>query len=347
MFNLLHPREKQITVREVIEQNDCSGKKHIFVTAIEEDESAVSRFRLTRAYMFPHEKILLASVCPTDVVTVAYDYFPLDPTLAGEFTGIHSDIGNRDPLCRCGIEIMSDGMEIYCPNKHCALTLSTRIRRLATTQFTQQEMCYFDPQTGEEKVSISINQPVSYYQPFQHIAQGIFWGHPGGSLEQIILNKYNLFKNLSLANFLIEPLFRELLESILPLDANDNNAYLRIEYFYSSMEEFVNNRDYNSHHQQLLIHAFMSCLGIESLSDDHIKLMMDYEQNIGGVWTPLLSYAFLLTHPRELVTELGLHPAEATAIVGEVNRRSYELSDIFYHYTNKNHDVLETFRHEA
>lgn len=347
MLHLSHAKEKRITVREVIEQNDCSGKKHIFVTAIEEDESAVSRFRLTRAYMFPHEKILLASVCPADVVTVVYDYFALDPTLAGEFVSIHSDIGNRDPLCRCGFEMISDGMEIYCPNKHCALTLATRIRRLASTQFTQQEMGYFDPVTGEEKISISINQPVSYYQPFLPISQGIFWGQPGGSLEQIILNRYDLFKDLSLANFLIEPLFRELLENILPLDVNDNHAYLRIEYFYSTMEELTKDRDHNSHHQQMFIYAFMSCLGIESLSSDHIKLMMHYEQNVSGVWTPLLSYAYLLTHPGELVSELGLHPAEATAIVREVNRRSYELSDIFYHYTDKNTDVLETFKHEV
>lgn len=331
----------EIVVRDVIEQNDCAGKKYFYVTSMEGDETVQSRFRLTHAYMIPHEKLILASVAPQDKVLVVNEFYPCDLLIAGTYVHNLSDVSNRDPLCRCGTPMVSDGFDIYCPNDQCPLTLTTRFERLGMQTFSEMETLKYNEETGFIEESATYTDLMNYIQPFAFITNGLFWGYPGGSLEHILLTRS--FGNLSLATFLVEPLLRDFIEQFPPPNAN-SDTFKGANIFYRDMDELIQRRDLDSVRQNVLLRSFLSALGIESLSDDHIRLMVQYEHDIQGMLEPFLLYAYLLTHPGELMTATGMHRLEAATIMEEVRRRRYELFDIFYHYTNNNADVVEAFK---
>jgi hypothetical protein len=336
----------QITVRDVIEYNDCAGKKYISVTSMEEDEIVPSRFLLSRKWMPADHKLGLSAVAPLDVVTVNYHHINglfNDPSLVGEYVENLTDVYTRDPLCRCGHRLVCDGFDLYCPNTLCALTLATKINRLGNTVFFDSEVLSHDPSTGEARISLAIGGDPSYSQPFFMITQGMFWGTNVGTLEHTLLTRN--FGSLSLATFLIQPLFKEFLEMLSPQDVLDNIAYLNVDRFYDSMDLIINERNINSPQQQLFMKSFLWCLGIEALLEEHVDKMMVYEASYGAELDPLLTYAYVLCNPGVMISDLNIHPLEASAIANEVKRRSHELHDIFYHYTNENHDIVELFSH--
>lgn len=336
----------RITVRDVVEYNDCAGRKHISVTSMEEDEIVPSRFLLSRKWLPPYQKLQLATVAPVDIVEVQHQSFGnlfQDPSLVGEYVQNLTDVYTREPLCRCGHQLVCDGYDLYCLNISCALTLSTKIRRLANTTFFDSDVLSHDPLTGEAKINLTIGGHPSYTNPFAMICQGVFWGNDVGSLEKLLLTKN--FGYLSLATFLIQPLFQELLEKLSPLDVLDNIAYVNVQYFYEAMDSFINTRDYQSAQQHRFIKSFLWCLGIEALLEEHVDKMIVYESSVGAELDPMLTYAYILTHPGVMTNELAIHHLEATAIAYEVKQRSHELFNIFYHYTNENHDVVSLFNH--
>jgi len=61
-----------ITVRDVYDTNSVSGKKHISVTSLEQDELVKSLFDMSNRYMFPDQKLFLTTVSPEDVVAVDF-----------------------------------------------------------------------------------------------------------------------------------------------------------------------------------------------------------------------------------------------------------------------------------
>jgi hypothetical protein len=229
---------------------------------------------------------------------------------------------------------------VYCPNTECGLTTLAKIGRLADTVFFDTMYQYFDPEVEYFKSGPEYGHNPNYQKPFSIITQGLFWGHPGGSVEHILLS--GRFGSISLANFLVEPLYRELVDTLGPRSL-DSYLYMNIEQFFFDMVELVNRRDLTSIRQNMLMYGFLNALGIESLSHININKMMAYEREMSHMGEPMLMYAFMLTNPAEMVRELGIHHLEADAIFSEVRRRKTEFHDIFYHYTNNNMDVDNLF----
>lgn len=329
---------RDVSVRDVIERNDCAGRKTIEVTAMEEDETISSRFRLTHAYMLPREKLALASVAPMDFVSVAVDNYGHDPLLLGEYVANKTDIQNRDPICLCNTQMVSDGFDVYCPNTSCFLTLEARLNRLGNIVFFSPDAMDFNENlhlfTHQE---ISFTDSMNFYKPFFPITQGRFWGEPGGSLAHALRN--TKCTDVSIATFLIEPYFHNLVSVIGPHFFKSGIPYANIMRFYGEMDEFVNRRDYDSERQNRLYCCLIQSLGIESLTLDHIHDLLIYERLNNQHVEPLLATAWALTHPEEMVREMGLHPLEASAIRLEVKRRKDELYLIFQHYVPMNNDV--------
>jgi hypothetical protein len=326
-----------VHVRDVIEKNDCAGKKHICITASE--EQAYVQYRLTPAWMPPHIKLGLASVAPLDTVRVVIDPIQRGAIVIGDYVENLTDYWNRTPVCRCETLMVSDGFDVYCPNPECALTIATRLERLGTTSFFRSESMASDLTEGYfDHQGIAIFDDVNYCRPFHPITQGLFWGEPGGSLEHILLTRNVGY--ISLATFLVPSLFEDFLGTIKPFSPH---FYTNITRFYGAMDEFVNRRDFTSVRQNQLIYEFIWSLGIESLSQENIFALTQYEKLLDQTVDPILCYAYVLTHPIEMIRELGLHHLEAAAIVQEISRRKHELFDIFYYYANNKADIQHSF----
>lgn len=330
----------EIHVQEVIERNNCAGKKSFHLTATEDAHAVQSQFRLTPAYMPARDKLLLATVSAMDRVKVALDHMHGDLMVIGDYVDNFEDIWNREPLCRCQTLMVSDGFDIYCPNPTCALTIAARIDRLSSTNFFRSDMMSSDITEGFfNREGVAIFDDVNYCKPFLTINHGMFWGEPGGSIEHILLTRN--VGHVSLATFLVQPLFEEFLGGIKTFSVAGYNNICR---FYGAMDEFVNRRDSSSQRQNQLIHEFIWSLGIEALSESHILALTRYEQVIDLTNDPMLFYAYVLTHQAELVREIGMHRLEALAVLSEVARRKHELFDIFYHYSNSKSDIEQCFK---
>lgn len=329
----------EIHVQEVIEKNDCAGKKSFFLTATEDRHPVQSQFRLTPSYMPPHDKLALASVSAMDRVKVVMDHNHGDLLVVGDYVHNFEDVWNRDPICLCQTRMVSDGFDIYCTNQTCALTLTARIQRLASASFFQSEFMRQDLTEGFfERDGTAVFDDVYYCRPFVYINQGLFWGEPGGSIEHILLTRNVGY--ISLATFLVQPLFEEFLNGIKPFSTK---AYSNICRFYGAMDEFVSRRDFSSIRQNKLIHEFIWSLGIEALTEQHIFALTQYERIMAVSDDPILYYAYVLTHPSEMIKELGMHRLEANAVLVEIARRKHELFDIFFHYCNNKTDVTQCF----
>jgi len=296
---------------------------------MEEDELVASRFRLTNGYMLPHEKLMLGTVSPMDDVIVVVDEHLSNPMVLGEYVDNLSDISNREPICRCGSPLVSDGFDIYCPNDQCGLTLLSRLERLGKTPFFQvnpRELQF----TDEEHLVFSADP--NYAHPFSIILQPRLWGEAVGTLEHVLLHKKPC--SISLATFLVEPLFRSFIDCVSSSFVNyENLHFTTIANFYGHMDELTQRRNYESPIQNRLIREFIWSLGIESLQMDVIERLVVYEKSTGWMEDVMVPYAYLLSHPRELHKELGVHPLEARAIGMEFRRRKYEFADIFVHYS--------------
>lgn len=331
------------TVREVLESNDCAGKKYISITSMEEDEFIKSQFSMTDLYMFPHEKLFLSSVSPQDEVKLIYNPSVNNPLIMGEFVSITSKTENRDSYCLCKSMLVSDGFNVHCPNPACGLTRSTRIKRLADTPFftnkSSLDITDYTSNGVECPYMIMADNP-NLNCPFSIITENRFWGNTSSSLEKILLDtKWTI----DLSTFLIESEFNNFLDNFNISLSRNLLSIKNISRFYDGMRELIDRRDYNSINQNTLISEFIWCLGIESISQKMIEGFLNYEMCFDSVESPLLPYIYLLTHPVELVKELGFHPLEASNIYKEVMNRKYELFDIFAAYSSTDL-MIDTFR---
>lgn len=58
----------QVRVREVIEENNCAGKKTFYIVVGEDDETNKYKFVMDKNYRLPFDKLYLAAVAPDDIV---------------------------------------------------------------------------------------------------------------------------------------------------------------------------------------------------------------------------------------------------------------------------------------
>lgn len=315
---------QRIVVRQIMEWHDCTGKKFIDVTTMGPDELICSRFRLTSVFMLPQEKLRLSCIAPMDEVGVVVSDYTPHPLVVGEVVTTFMNVDDRVAVCRCGASLISDGNDIFCPNKDCGLTLFARLQRLASTTF----LSYYDH--NEEYGGFFSEEPAST-NPFSIILQPKMWGEAIHPVEEMLL--YHKHGHVSLATFLIAPLFTSFLDSIQsPLSYNDV-ALQGVGDFFGRMEELIQRRDYSLPWQDRLLKSFIWSLGIESLNEDVIDRMILFEKNMGLLAEVMVSYRHLLANPNELIRELRVHPLEAHAINREFHNRRYEFEDIFKHYT--------------
>jgi len=223
--------------------------------------------------------------------------------------------------------LVSDGFDIYCPNDQCGLTILTRLERLANTSFFSYDKPIDLHETHE---SVVLTDDPYFMRPFLPILQPRFWGEAVGSLEHVLLNKPPC--SVSIATFLVEPLFRDLLDCISAPINYDNLLLRNIAHFYNTMQKAMQHRDYRDAVQNRAIKEFIWALGIEALQEDVIDKLMMFEQSTGWTEDTLFPYAYMISHPNELTKELGVHPLESRAIALEFRRRMYEFYDIFSYY---------------
>lgn len=324
-----------ITVKDVLESHDCAGRKLIQVTSMAEDEIVPARYNLAPGYMTPIEKLILSTVSPMDQVIVEASYSSFMDTVVGEYVGNLFDAGERTAVCKCGTPLDCDGYHIYCRNQECPLTMTARIMRLSYTVFfephkMQQTFCghpYLD------KMSlVSSGSDIYYERPFEAISNPRFWGESIKSLETILLSKPDL--HISMATFLTQPLFQEFIENIGTTIPTNSSVFQGLSLFFGMMDQIVFRRDYESNIQNLCLRGFLHGLGIESLTDEIITLLILAEQSLGQLDEVMLPYVYYLSDARALRQELGIIDFVADNIAREFYYRRHEFYDIFLSYSD-------------
>lgn len=326
----------KIIVGNVHDYHDCNGKKFIDITDSEEGGMISPRFRMTSRQMLPYQKLLLSTVLPGDEVIVYHNAIYDNALIAGEYIENAYPHGFRYAVCRCGSDLVSDGFEVYCPNAECSITVTSRIARLADTMFFPYNVMVSDHEMSQDFSFMSHDNSSI---PFKPILDPKFWGCEFDSLDTVLLG--SKFGSVSLATFLVEPLFTGFLDYTASSLSYNNYTFQAIGYFFGYMEELINRRDYHSEAQNTLIERFIWALGIESLKPDVIRKMVCYEVGMGMGGQVLLPYIHFLTSPDELSRELKVHPIEARMIAHEVHKRKYEFHDIFSHYSSE--DTADRF----
>lgn len=319
---------KTIIVGEVFDYHDCRGKKTVEVTDSEYSHPVPTRFRMTSNYMLPFYKTMLSCVLPHDYVNIVTLPSSENALLIGEYIDNLSDVEKRDQHCKCGSVLVTDGFDVYCPNTLCHLTILARMERLANTIFFPIDIPPYDVETKEYFQFTGIEYSST---PFKHILDSRLWGYQFESLDTILLN---IKVDVSLATFLVEPLFIDLLDNLKTPLAYNNKILQAVGYLFGYMNELVNRRDYSSRFQNSLIMNFIWSLGIHSLRPETITEMLKYETGVGYSVDPISPYVYLLTKPEMMQRELRLSPIESQLIYQEVFNRRHELYDIFSHYSS-------------
>lgn len=329
-----------IEVHDVTEENDIGGRKQIAVSAQHHDETIRSWYTMDQRWMPPELKLNLASVEPFDKVQVVNLFNLENRLIQGCFSENMSPTYHRRPLCRCGAMMVSDGFYVYCPNTSCGLTRAAHIKRLASTQF-------FDPADlieHPELVGMHLTQDgfSQLTTPFDRLTQGLFWGHPGGSLEAILLKQTTYVTTL--ATFLVKDLFEEFLENP---NLQSEIVYPSIEaihHFYQAMIAATQRRDHRDYEQNKLLGRFIWSLGIDSVDENFINAMLAYELDTGCV-APMIVYGYLLANPQLLIQNYTVPALQASAVHRAVEQRAYEIHDILYEYAMEKSDITNTFKY--
>ena len=325
---------RSILVCDVNETNDCAGKKILRVSSLSHDENHKSYFIMTQSYMFLHDKLRLATVCPGDHVEILLkDNFDNSETI-GEYTSIIFPKDYREAICACGINLVSDGYDVYCPSSACGVTLAARLGRLSEAKFFDgsTESDYLQFLTNDFTTARALTHDSEYLsKPFKFISDPKIWGKEFITIEEAILKKQS---HVNLATFLVENEFSNFIDHDYTESHDHSLEFNNISRFFTLMHELVNQRDFQDTSQNDFIKTFIWSLGIQSLTPKHIEDMLVYEMCFDFPGSPFVPYALILTRPSEMVNQLGFHPLEAEAIYREVFKRKYELCDIFSEYSS-------------
>lgn len=323
----------QVRVREVIEENNCAGKKTFYIVVGEDDETNKYKFVMDKNYRLPFDKLYLAAVAPDDIVEIiAYDRM-YGGDVYGEFTSIVSMNGLRIARCKCNSTLASDGFDVYCPNDQCGLTLASRIRRLGGMEFFEDNLIfdYLSEVNDNYFISKFLSDDPHLRQPFSLVCDPRLWGINYKNLEDALLDKRT---TVNLATFVVEPLFREFIESNYFHNNGYSLEFKNISRFYDNMHALQTSRNCNNEEQNLFMKKFIWSLGIESLTQKHVEKLLVYEMTMEFPDSAFVPYAVVLTSIKEMVDSLGFYHLEAEAIAREVYRRRYEFYDIFSAYSN-------------
>lgn len=324
-----------VIAREVIETNDISGRKHVDVVARADDEIVEAHYQLTPRYMIPYEKLMLATVSPEDEIFVEINSTgdPFD-FIKGEYVGNHFDAHNRDPLCKCGSVLTSDGIDLYCPNRECGLTILARLNRLASCRFFNNAQWSFSFD------AMSIDSGEFKEQPFAIILNAKTWNRKGWDIERIILD--SSIQHVSLATFLVQDQFRAFIDA--------NGSYLdgydpeskSLHKFYEMMDQIIYKRDYDSIIQHNFIKNLLWSFSIPGLNEDIINQLIVAEHSMGLIDEVLLPYASYLSDSRAMQDDLGVDRLTADWISREFFIRRHEFFDIFTAYSLTT-DIVQIF----
>ena len=321
----------EVDVHDVIEVNNCNGKKVISIT--DKNGYGAYRFRLASRYMPPFDKLYLASVLPHDTVRITGYNDIIDETglVVGEYNQIISEIGNRIPTCKCGSPMVSDGFDIYCPDQYCFLTIIARMNRLADAELFFDDCDIGDTvyRGGPDNPFVIIGENPNYNKPFNFITNPKIWGHT--HIEHIF-PRYE--SHINLATFLVEDLFIDFIESNFVHSDFNNDNFAQVAQFYADMDEFINRRNYDNVRQNNFMCEFLWALGIEALTQPMLKSFVQFEMTIDNAANPLYIYLHALLNPTSMLN-MGWSPLEAQAIHIEVRNRRDEFHDIFCGYCDK------------
>jgi len=320
---------------EVTEVNDILGRKYISVLGRESDELISVTYKLTSRYMIPHEKLMLATVSPEDDILVEINESndPID-LVVGEYVGNLFDAQDRPPLCKCGSFMTSDGLDIYCSNRDCGLTVLARLQRLADCRFFAAEQWQF-----------SFNGTDNYYdelneKPFALILNNKVWNRQGWDIERILLDSGT--SHVTLATFLVQNIFRDFLDSTQSWIGGGDAEYKSLNKFYQMMDQIVYHRDYSSVLQNVFIKHLLWSFSIPGLTEDTIEKMVIAEESFGLLDEVLLPYANYLSNSRALQDDLGVDRQTADWICREFYLRRHEFFDIFTAYSTST-DMVQLF----
>lgn len=320
-----------ITVRDVIETNDCAGRKYIDVTSMAEDEIVPARYNLTGRYMFPDEKLCLASVAPMDKVVVDFSRADEMGTFVGEYIGNHFNPLTRQAVCRCGNPMASDGFSIYCLNLECPLTLGARLDRLANLSFFRPETLYHrhhdDPVLND---LISHDSFAAMETPFKIILNPKFWGTNVTDFNHILLNKNR--QHVSIATFYLEELLIKFIDcNPIRIDTTDIH-FAALSNFYGMLDQTIYRREYTSGIQNYFLRSFILGLGIQSLNEKAVEQLMIIEEELCQTDAVLLHYLYYLSNSAAFHSDTGIPKIVTDAVAKEFYLRRYEFYDIFHYY---------------
>jgi hypothetical protein len=203
------------------------------------------------------------------------------------------------------------------------MTLTTRLRRLANTEF-------FRHRPYNKTFCGYLVGDINHNHPFRGLIDPQFWTGYHQSLESTVMG---IKQPISLATFMIESEFRDFIDSSYQINVYKEAELEQISHFYRAMETFSSQRDQLSETQNYFAHEFLWSLGLESVTDIIIDRLLSYEM-CHEPSNPLVAYSYALTHPYAFAKEMGLHYLEAEAILQEVTKRKHELFDIFACYTS-------------
>lgn len=325
-----------IIVTSVKEYNDCAGKKIVEVSSQASDELIPTCFFMTHRYLPPHDKLLLSTVAPGDRVVINPDELRGNLFMSGSFVSIVDTHHDREPICRCGHHLTSDGFGVYCPDPDCPLSLMARLHRLADTPFMkfapplEHPENYFQDSSyvnGVQYVAPLLHDIPRFDKPFRMVIDPAMWGKPHFKIDDVLLVRD--YGHVSMASFLVEDLFRDFLDSVVPATTTHDPRWGLLGEFYGLVSEAIHRRVVDDYRQDHVIKCFIWALGIQALSGDVINQMCFYEKSLGLGDEVLLVYAYLLSHPQQMIQDLGIHSLEATAIKNEFDRRRPEMMDIF------------------
>lgn len=332
-----------IEVHSVIEENTCSGKKHIYITPVDSPHGTCVKFALPNVYMPAEHKLLLASVQPGDTVNILLEDNLSDLSIVGLFTDVKYDQEPPQARCRCGSILASDGFDIYCLNEQCGLTLATRLKRLAQRKFFMDAFSNNDPlyvDRPKDLSSVGFGLESADMYPFSLILDPKFWGAHYRNLEEALLDRRPY---LGVSTFLIEDDFRAFIEHQWFTSFSSSYEFCRVGMFYDDMRDFITKRDYANTRQNNLIREFIWGLGIESITPRILNDLVSHEIMTEFDSEPVFYYIYTLLNTRVLQNEIGLHPLEVSAIQREIRMRPYEMYDIFSAYTNDTFAVKQLF----
>ena len=314
-------------VSEVIETNDCTGRKNYVVVCQEGDEQQRSYFSLPKGFLYGDNRLILSTVARGDIIEANPPSLFDELFSIGEFHSIVDFLGPRYPTCECGAMLSNTGSDLYCPNNECYLTVTARIEQLS-----RLEMMHIDRESPPIYVPDWALEPLSktptYVKPFLCFSAPQQWGNYQ-KLSDVVRHINRTLMSIDVAQFYNEDVLSSVFGGTDFIRSLPAVLSHKLGLFYGLLEEVIERRDYNLPDQNYLVMQILESLGIPGLSAQHIDQMVRYEMLSGHSIDPFGIHAGILTRPQIMIHELGWHPLNANLIYMNVQRMAHHLYAVF------------------